>query len=180
MNDIKKYTHCCGICLKNPFSLPSEDQSFKQDRQHLKDTLLPKNPDFITPSILLPIFKPNPIKSVFCSLTTHAFIRLHTVGPQLQSPWRDAFGCLVCVAPHAQAACNQCVVLREWVQGDPLQHTLWSESGANPVWHLWRPWDNLHDTATDRSRDIDLKSGGSKIRFLCVMIGPEARTSVVT
>lgn len=57
--------------------------------------------------------------------------------------------------------------------------TPWTESRANLVWHLWRPWDNLHDTATDRSRDIDLKSSSSKIRFLCVLIGPEAHTSVV-
>ena len=68
----------------------------------------------------------------------------------------------------------------EWMWGYPRQLTLWTESRANLVWHLWRPRDNLHDTATDRSGDIDLKGGSSKIRFLCVLIGPEARTYVVT
>lgn len=67
----------------------------------------------------------------------------------------------------------------EWMWGDPRQLTLWTESRANLVWHLWRPWDNLHDTATDRSGDIDLKSASSKIRFLCFLIGPEACTYVV-
>lgn len=48
------------------------------------------------------------------------------------------------------------------MQTDPQQPTLWAESTANLVWHLWRPWDNLHDAATDRSADIDLKSAGSE------------------
>lgn len=73
---------------------------------------------------------------------------------------------------HEQYA-SQCVCLCECIRGDPQQRTLWTESRANLVWHLWRPWDNLHDTATDRSGDIDLKSGSSKIRFLCVLIGPQ-------
>lgn len=93
---------------------------------------------------------------------TNACICPHTVWPQL---W---------LTQH-----KQYVWLCEWMQADPQQHTLWTESRAKLVWHLWRAWDNLHDTATDSGGDIDLKSGSSKIRFPCVAIGPEACTSVV-
>lgn len=71
------------------------------------------------------------------------------------------------------AALDSC--LRQWMTADPL----WTESKSNLVWHLWRASDNLHDTATERSGDIDLKSGSSKIRFLCVRSGAKVQASVL-
>lgn len=57
--------------------------------------------------------------------------------------------------------------------GEPHKCTLRTERAANLVWHLWGPWDNLHDTGTDRRAHIDLKSIHSKIRL---RLGVEAAT----
>lgn len=73
---------------------------------------------------------------------------------------------------HFQCASQRCSVTI-------LRSILQTWNSTNLVWHLCKLWHDLHDTATDRRGNIDLKSCISKIRFLWVLAVAGTSTSVV-